>query len=195
MRGGDGPYCPVRARDRPQTEMRVTFGQLFFSLFDLRSFSSIWYWITLGTLWTALAHWVMGVPIDTVWRARRGDGQAIADMEDGVRITVNRLAPWGGTAGTVALAFGCALLSALAVLGFYGRVELAQALFLMLVPLLPISLMRMALAARIRAEGLSGAALVKRLMRQATALQVMGFVAILVTGSWGTVQNLLSRPF
>jgi len=49
-------------------------------------------------------------------------------------------------AGTVALAFGCALLSALAVLGFYGRVELAQALFLMLVPLLPISLMRMAQA-------------------------------------------------
>ena len=66
---------------------------------------------------------------------------------------------------------------------------------LLLAPLLPIGLMRLSLAERVRREGLSGAALVSRLMRQAMALHLIGFVFILLTGVWGTFQNLLARPF
>ena len=58
---------------------------------DMRSFSNLWYWIALATLWSSVSHWVLGVPHDMIQRARREGGQAQADVEDLVRININRL--------------------------------------------------------------------------------------------------------
>ena len=58
---------------------------------DLRSFSNLWYWIALATLWSSVSHWVLGVPHDMIQRARREGGQAQSDVEDLVRININRL--------------------------------------------------------------------------------------------------------
>jgi hypothetical protein len=47
-----------------------------FEVIDMRSFSSLWYWIALAVMWSSASHYVLGVPFDLVQRARRRGGQA-----------------------------------------------------------------------------------------------------------------------
>lgn len=65
--------------------------QTLFEMIDMRSFSNLWFWIALAVMWSTASHWVLGVPFDMVLRARRYGGEAQADLEDIVRINVNRL--------------------------------------------------------------------------------------------------------
>lgn len=189
-----GPACAARCpRPRPETE--VTFAHLFFSLLDVRSFASIWYWLALAVLWSGLGHWVMGVPFDMVARARRLGGQDMRDLEDGVRIARTRLARLGGWTGVVLLGAIAFLLTSLALMGFWYGAEFCQALFLLLAPLPFVLWLRLALARRIGREDLAGEALCHRLALHRVAIQAMGMVAILVTGFWGTWQNFMATPF
>ncbi|MBS0565444.1 MAG: component of SufBCD complex [Proteobacteria bacterium] len=170
----------------------MTFAHLFLSLLDLRSFASIWYWLALAVLWTVLAHWVMGAPFDMVARARRLGGQDMRDLEDCVRVARTRLARLGGGAGLVLTALGACAGTVLALLGFVYRVEFCQALFLLVLPLPLVLWLRIALARRIGREGLAGEALCHRLAMHRIAVQAIGAAAILVTGAWGTFQNLMA---
>ena len=65
--------------------------QIIFEVIDMRSFSNLWYWIALAVVWSTTSHWVLGVPYDMILRARRKGGQAMTDLEDIVRVNVNRL--------------------------------------------------------------------------------------------------------
>ena len=51
-------------------------------LIDMRSFSNLWFWIALAVVWSSASHWILGVPIDLVYRAGRIGGQAERDLED-----------------------------------------------------------------------------------------------------------------
>lgn len=173
----------------------MTFPQLFFSLLDVRSFASIWYWLMVAVLWSAQAHWVMGVPFDMVVRARRVGGQAIQDLEDIVRVALARQAMLRGPVGVLLLGAGACLFTMLGLLGFYYGVELCQALFLLLFPLIFVLWLRLALARRIAREALAGEALCHRLALHRIAVQAIGILSILITGVWGTLQNFLATPF
>ena len=71
-----------------------------FEAIDLRSFSNLWYWIGLAVFWSSVSYWVLGVPWDLIQRARRGDDEARAqDMQDIVRVNVNRLLLIGQVSG------------------------------------------------------------------------------------------------
>ena len=65
--------------------------ETIFELIDMRSFSNLWYWIALAIMWSTLSHRVLGVPFDMVQRARKYGGQSAQDLDDMVRINVNRL--------------------------------------------------------------------------------------------------------
>ena len=127
-----------------------------FEVIDLRSFSNLWYWIGLAVIWSTASHWVLGVPFDMVLRARRHGGQAAVDLEDLVRINTNRLLFIGSVSGLWMLAFGSAVISALAVLGFWYNVEFAQALFFFVFPLSIIAMLSLSTARLISDEGASG---------------------------------------
>ena len=63
-----------------------------FEVIDMRSFSNLWYWIALAVLWSSVSQWVLGVPFDMILRARREkEGEAMDDLQDLVRINVNRI--------------------------------------------------------------------------------------------------------
>ena len=47
-----------------------------FELIDMRSFSSLWFWILLAVTWSTASHWVIGVPYDLIQRARRTGPEA-----------------------------------------------------------------------------------------------------------------------
>ena len=169
--------------------------QALLDVIDFGSFSTLWYWIVLAVTWSAASHRVVGVPYDMVLRARRVGHAAARDLEELVRINVGRVlhiaresGPW--LAGIAA--FG---LTALGTMGFWYRQELAQAVFLIFLPLTVVGLLSVSTAARIEAERPSGEALWRVLHRHRLRTQVIGTLSIFVTAVFGMFQNLSSLQF
>ncbi len=164
--------------------------QNLFELIDMRSFSNLWFWIALAVMWSTASHYVLGVPFDLVLRARRSGGQAEVDLEDLVRIHTNRLLYIGRVSGLWLLGLGCFFLTGLAILGFVYGLEIAQALFLLGLPMTLVGLLSLSTARLIQEEDARGEALRKRLTRHRLYVQMIGMVSIFVTALWGMYQNL-----
>lgn len=161
-----------------------------FEVIDMRSFSNLWFWIALAVVWSTASHWVMGVPYDMVTRARRRGGQAEVDLHDLVRINANRLLYISGVAGLWLLGILCFMLTTLLVLGFWYRVEFAQALFLLGFPLSLVWGLSIRSARLIRTREEAGPDLYRRLKLLRISTQAIGMVSIFVTALWGMYQNL-----
>jgi len=159
-------------------------------LIDLRSFSNLWYWIALAVLWSSASHWVLGVPYDMVGRAARVGGQSAQDLQDLVRIQVNRLLYVADVSGFILTGFMFFVLTSLLMLGFVYDIEFAQALVLMLLPMNVVGLINLRAARVIRATEHDDHALRRRLVRTRLYVQLVGVVSIFVTGIWGMIQNL-----
>ncbi len=168
----------------------MDWSQALFQVIDLRSFSSLWYWIVLAVVWSSVSHWVLGVPYDLIARARKLGGQAEQDLNDMVRINVNRLLQIAQSAGLILIAFLSFLLTSLAVLGFYYRVELAQAVFMLALPLSAVGGVSLSTSRLIRLHEPTGEALYAMLLRHRLWTQIIGMIAIFVTAMYGMYQNL-----
>lgn len=157
---------------------------------DLRSFSNLWYWIALATLWSSVSHWVLGVPHDMIQRARREGGQTQTDVEDLVRINVNRLLHVVDSGGWLLAGLAAFWLTTLLVLGFYYDIEFAQAFVLLLAPLMLVGWFSVRSSRKIMAEGGVGEPLFRRLSIHRRIVQVIGMLSITVTAFYGTWQNI-----
>ena len=122
-----------------------------FEMIDMRSFSNLWFWIALAVMWSSASHWIIGVPFDLVQRAKRLGGAHAADLETLVRINVNRLLYITNTAGLWIVGMTAFGISGLVVLGFVYRVQFAQALACLLVPMCLVSLLSVRTARLIEA--------------------------------------------
>lgn len=165
--------------------------QVLFELIDMRSFSNLWYWIMLAVMWSSASHYVLGVPYDLITRARKTGGALQQDLEQLVRINCDRMLFISGMAGVVMVAVLCFFLSTLLMLAVYYRIEFAQALLLLLVPMSILAALSTRTANLIRAEASTGEALFRRLHRHRIFTQALGMVSIFVTSMFGMYQNLL----
>ncbi len=172
-------------RGFPSLDLHLTI----FELIDMRSFSNLWFWIALAVLWSTSSHWVLGVPYDMIVRAKRHGGQAEVDLEDIVRVNVNRMLYIAQVSGLWILAFGCFVLTGLSVLGFFYDVEIAQALFLLGLPMAILGVLSLSTARKIEEQQLRGDALRARMNRHRLYTQLLGIVSIFVTAMWGMFQN------
>lgn len=168
--------------------------ETLFEMIDLRSFSNLWFWIALAVVWSTASHYVLGVPFDLVLRARRNGGQAQADLEDLVRINVNRLLYIAQVSGLWVAGFVCFGLTMLLLLGFFYGLEFAQALFLLAFPLTLVGALSLSTARLIQFEDQGGDHLHKRLSRHRIYTQIIGMISIFVTAIWGMFQNASLGP-
>lgn len=167
-----------------------------FEVIDLRSFSNLWYWIGLAVFWSSVSHWVLGVPYDTIMRAKRRKPEtAMRDFQDHVRVNVNRFLYIADISGPWIALFGSAIMTALILVGFLYNIEFAQAVFLLLGPLALLGLMTLRTARIIRRDDLEGDALVQQLLRHRFATQGIGVISIFVTAMYGMWVNLYVGPF
>lgn len=166
-----------------------------FEVIDMRSFSNLWYWIGLAVMWSSVSHRVLGVPWDLIQRARRHGEQTHRDVQDLVRVNVNRLIYVADVSGTWALAIGSAALTALLILAFWYWVEFAQALVLLVLPLTVVFVLSLRTARRIAIEGLEAETLYPRLQRLRLMVQGLGMLSIFVTAMFGMYQNLYTGGF
>lgn len=155
------------------------------SLINMRSFSSLWYWVVVAVYWSAVSRSVLGAPHDLILRARKGDAQSLEDMHALVDITVRRKLRFTRRAGHWSLAFNTALMTVIVILAVRYGLELAQALLLLFVPMIIVRLLALRLAFRIERANLRGPNLCRALLTYRLWVQAIGIVAIFVTSIWG----------
>lgn len=172
----------------------MSWHDIAYELIDLRSFSSLWYWIALAAIWSTVSHWVIGVPFDMVSRARRQGGQAAEDLQDLVRIYCTRILYIMRKSGIWLLGFASAFLTMLAILGFWYRIEFAQAVFLLMFPMAFVGAITIKTAHDITTKGLTGEKMRQRLLRHRIYVQALGIVAIFLTAFWGMLVNMSIGP-
>ena len=156
----------------------------------MRSFSNLWFWIAVAVLWSSASHWVLGVPYDMIARARRHGGTAAADLDTLVHINARRILFIGRVSGLWLTGIAAFMITALVVLGFFYRLEFAQAVLLLFVPMTLVGLLSLRTARAIEAAADTGPDLWRRLVRHRMAVQGLGMVSIFVTAMWGMWQNL-----
>ncbi len=180
MHEGVSPRASHR-RNRPL----LTLFDNIIGLIDMRSFSSVWYWIVLALFWSRMSQFTLGVPYDVIMRARRNAGQDLADMTTLAGVHVRRKLELTRRAGHWVLAFFAGLLTLVFMLAFVYMLEFAQAVFLLLMPLVMVRLLDLRLALKIERENMHAERLARALLRHRLWVQVLGIIAIFVTAVWG----------
>jgi hypothetical protein len=168
----------------------VDWYENLFLMIDMRSFSSLWYWIGVAVVWSSASHWVLGIPFDLVQRARRSGGQAQEDLETLVRINIGRILYIAQVSGLWIMGFAFFVLTVLALLGFRYGIEFAQAVFLVLAPMCVVGAMSLRTARRIAASEAKVPDLYRRLTIHRVSVQAVGVVSIFVTSMWGMWHNM-----
>ncbi len=164
--------------------------KLITQMVDMRSFSSLWFWLAVAVYWSLSSHWVLGVPQDMIHRARRLGGEAVHDLETIVRINSQRILFYAREAHVALIAASAFLLTVLLLLGFAYDIEFAQALLFFFVPAVIQALLAIRSSRLIEAGEGRGEALFRRLFRHRITTQMLGMVAIFVTGLYGMYHNL-----
>lgn len=171
---------------------------------DTRSFSSVWYWLLLTVTWTWVSRGALGIPPELVRSLhRRGTGSADAGDATALRLLdwVSLVAPrWQllRDDGVVLLGVASFVLSVLAGLGFLYGLELAQALLLLVGPLMLLGWLRIRLASRLRAtlaEAEGGrlsvedaaAHMAKRITAHLRVTLALSAAAVAAAAIWGTI--------
>jgi hypothetical protein len=162
----------------------VTWQQSIFEFIDTRSFTSIWFWMAVAVMWSSLSHYVMGVPFDMVVRARRQGGRALEELELMVSLQVARRVHVAEVSGLWLVGLSTAAITVLGLLGFFYRLQFAQALFLMLLPASAVGVLGVLAARRLDRDPLGGEALCAFLGRQRMFVQGLGMLSIVVTAAW-----------
>lgn len=163
---------------------------LILLLIDMRSFSSLWYWIALAVLWSSVSHWVLGVPFDLITRARRQGGEAEGDMATLAGINARRMLYISRNGGSWVIGIVFFLLTLLGTLAIFYQVEFAQAVLLMFAPMVLVGYLSLRLALRVEGEAGDGQVLVRLLMRHRFKVQLIGMLSTFVTALFGMFQNL-----
>ncbi len=171
----------------------MNFYSQVLTLIEMNSFSSVWYWMILSVSWSLNSHYILGVPFDMVQRAgRRKDADLIPDLEAFTDLSVKRILIISERSGVLFLGAFFFCFSALAILGFAYRVELAQAVFFLLFPLALVWLRSIYVARRFSDTCPRGQDLISALKRHRMFVQGSGLVAITITVIWGMVHNILN---
>ena len=187
------PRCTanVATNEKRQSQAAaLNWNKAILHVIDLGSFSSLWYWIGVAIIWSAVSHRALGVPYDMIQRAKRHGGQADIDLADMVRINVNRQLNVAAVAGIWLIGLLFFVLSMLAALGFIYRIELAQAIFLILFPMSFVGALTVSTSRLIVATQPEGEALYTVLTRHRLYTQIIGMIAIFVTGLYGMFHNV-----
>ncbi len=161
-----------------------------FHVIDLRTFSNIWYWLAVGVTWSVLSHWIIGVPFDMIYRARKEGGAAAHDLDRLVAINVRRLMQLSHIAGLWVSAFVAFILSSIAMMAFYYGSELAQGILLLMLPVTIVAVMNLRKSHQYELKQPTGKVLIKELLHLRLIIQSIGVVAIFFTAMYGMYFNL-----
>lgn len=149
------------------------------------TFSNIWYWFAVAVTWAVVSHWVLGIPLDVIIRARRAKTDALDDLETLVILSVRRLNMIDDLAGIPIVGLSAFLLTFLAIAGFYYGIEIAQGVFLIGFPLAIVAAVCQHACRKYERQPPDRENLVSWLMRLRIVVQIIAMIAIFVTAFYG----------
>jgi hypothetical protein len=188
------PKRPAIVRiDHSLPEHPLDLIDIILDLIELRTFSNIWYWLAVTVTWATVSHWVIGVPFDMIYRARRQGGQAAQDLETLTAINVRRLMTITGTPAAVLAAMGAFFITAAGMLGFVYGLEMAQGLFCLAFPLVFVGALTLRTCRRFAVDQPTGTDLAKALFRLRFWIQFIAMIAIFCTALLGMYVTLSQR--
>jgi hypothetical protein len=161
-----------------------------FEVIDLRSFSNLWFWLALAVMWSTVSHFVIGVPHDLIRRAERDAGDTLADVEALAHIYTRRFLVLMRSGELLVIWFICFMISGLMLLAILYRVEFAQALLCLALPMLAVGGLTLRTCLAIERADLRGPELLRRLRRHRITVQMVGMFSLFFTGMFGMYQNL-----
>lgn len=161
-------------------------------LIDLRSFSSLWYWIALIAVWIWSDRWVLSIPADLIFRARKQgvDGQATQDVERLTEIYARRALELHHQRNVWRMAWQWALATCITLLAVVYRVELAQGVLLLVGPWWLTRYFGQRLAVKLAQVELLALDVPRILMWHRFKMQMIGMLAIFVTVLFGLIHNV-----
>lgn len=164
-------------------------------LIDLQTFASVWYWLAVIVTWSVASNWLIGVPFDILFGARKLGEAELADLENLVEINVRRIVKTNAIVGASIVALIAFGLSALGMMGFYYQLELAQGLFALSAPLTLIVLVNMRLAHQLHRAPLNGRDLVRKLFVVRLWTQIIAMVSLFFTAMYGMYFTISAQQF
>ena len=132
-----------------------------------------------GIAWSMTCHWTLGVPYDALVRAHSRGGEAARDAEALAHLNIRRVVGWFSSGASIVVAVAAFFLAICATFGFAYGYELAQAIFMLVLPLTIVQILNVRLAFHIHNVGLDGEDLRKALVRRRFWNQVIGLFSIL----------------
>lgn len=150
-------------------------------LMNFSSFWTLWFWIAHVIAWSMASHFTLGVPFDIVQEADREageDGPWVHAAEAMIHAQAFRFASYGRRFGPLMTGVSAFIISVCITLSILADLELARALLTFFVPLTLVYIVTMRFARRVEADGLTGAALRKKLRMQRLVNQLIGLLAI-----------------
>lgn len=180
-------------RQAERTPGHVDLHEIIYEMIDFRSFTSVWYWIAVAVVWSTASHYILGVPFEMVTRARRHGARAQEDLELMVGVNVRRMTNIYAVAGSWLVAFSFFGLSVLALLAVVYRLEVAQAILLIIGPLSVVRGAGFILAHRLAREQPEGLALCRRMARHRMLVQIVGLLSIFATAAWALFHHMQVR--
>lgn len=159
--------------------------KLVTEVIDLRSFSNLWYWITLAVFWSAASHFILGIPYDMVMRARRFGGFEEEELDTLAHLLIRRNLRYVDLGAVYFVAVAAFLLAVNVTFALYYKLEFAQAMLALYLPFLLIIGISIHAARRIARLDLRGPALHKQLLITRLVIQGIGIIFILLTAFWG----------
>lgn len=172
----------------------MTFYHFILRLLDFGSFSSIWYWIMLIGLWIANDRKVLGVSTALVFRARSQgrDSQTAQDLHLIMAARLHEMGYEAADRSIWSVARNWCLGTMLVLLALSFNIELAQAVLLMIAPLLWVRMRGRKLGRKLAGMDLPAVDLPKILIWHRFRMQVFGMICLLVTMLLGLIHAVNS---
>ena len=172
----------------------MDWNDLFSRILSLRTFSNLWYWMAVCVSWMVASHWIIGVPFDMIYNARRAGGQPAQDLSALVDINARRLQGLYDTGGMILVGLVAFMLTSMAVTGFYYGMEVAQGMFFLAAPLTIVGVLNFQKSNAFLQAPPTLEDLPKRLMNLRMVIQFIGMTAIFLSATYGMYFNL-TKPF
>ncbi|GHA41525.1 hypothetical protein GCM10008927_02350 [Amylibacter ulvae] len=160
----------------------------FLQILELKSFFNIWYWLFLAFIWSRATYFTLGVPLHDARLGHEREGVYMHDFEELMRINTGHTVEAFDQYGVAVMAVIAFLLASAATLGFGFRMEIMQAIFLLMAPLTGATLFSVRFAYRIQAEKITGQSLYTAYVVHRRIKQIFGMLSMIVTSVWAGIR-------
>mgnify|MGYP001800779309 CR=1 FL=1 len=145
---------------------------------QLETFTSVWFWIFLALTWSARSHWVLGVPFDAIVRADRNPDKWGEAVDTLARVHAQRYCHVVDNVPITLVTLSAFTVGALGTASVIFWIDIAQAAFVIALPMMIVTWEDIRLARRVLRDELEGSPLRRVIVWRRFVVQLWGIASI-----------------